>query len=430
MRYRLDGTTQRFARAVVGGSPLSLFRLTDAGVAVFDRLAHGDDVAGSRLTDRLVEAGVIHPVPAPSEGPFGRDDVTIVVPTLGTPRHVPAHPRVVVVDDGSPQAVAHADVRLARNAGPAAARNAGLEMVTTPLVAFVDADVSVDDGWLDALLPHFADPQVALVAPRVASADGAPALARYERSHSPLDLGTEPARVRAGSRVSYVPSAAVVIRVAALRQVGGFDVSLRVGEDVDLAWRLDAAGWRCRYEPSAVVHHDARPNWPAWWRQRVGYGASAGPLAVRHPGALAPLRMSGWSLAAWLLAAAGRPVAGAAVGLGSAAALVPKLPDVPPAAAFRLAAAGNARAGEQIAMAVRRAWWPILIVAAVRSRTARKVLLASLLAAGDPLRALDDVAYSVGLWKGSLAARTAGPLVPDITSWPGRTSPTSPPPHR
>ena len=82
--------------------------------------------------------------------------------------------------------------------------------------------------------------------------------------------------------------------------------------------------------------------------------------------------MSGWSLAAWVLAAVGRPVAGLAVGVGSAAALVRKLPDVPPRAAFRLAARGNAEAGEQIATAVRRAWWPVLAVVALRSRAARR----------------------------------------------------------
>src|SRR5690606_2057202 len=163
--------------------------------------------------------------------------------------------------------------------------NAGLEHVTTPLVAFVDADVDTggDRRWMAPLLAHFADPRVALVAPRVVTPGGG-----YEHRHSPLDLGTAPARIRAGTRVSYVPAAALVCRTDALRAVGGFASDLRVGEDVDLVWRLDAAGWRCRYEPSVLVHHDPRPTWRAWWRQRVTYGRSAAPLAARHPGALTP----------------------------------------------------------------------------------------------------------------------------------------------
>ena len=38
-RYRLDSSVQRFGRSIVGGSPLKLFRVTDAGAAVVDRIA-------------------------------------------------------------------------------------------------------------------------------------------------------------------------------------------------------------------------------------------------------------------------------------------------------------------------------------------------------------------------------------------------------
>lgn len=415
-RYRLDHTVQRFGKVVIGGSPLKLFRVTDAGAAVVDRIAAGEPVADSGLLTALVEAGAAHPEPEPSE--FGAGDVTIVVPTFGTPRRVPTG--AVLVDDGSPVPVPGAMLRLAHNRGPAAARNAGLAHVTTPLVAFVDDDVELPDGWLVPLLGHFTDPRLALVAPRVATSDSASPVAWYERDNSPLDLGPEPARVRAGSRVSYVPAAAIVCRLAALRDVGGFDESLRSGEDVDLVWRLDEAGWRCRYEPAVQVHHDPRPSWRAWARQRVTYGASAAPLARRHHRALAPIRMSGWSVATWALAAFQRPILGAAVGAGSAAALIRKLPDVPPRAAFELAARGNLHAGDQIARAVRRVWWPLVAVAAVRSRTARRVLVASALAAHHPVRLADDVAYSIGVWRGMVAERTVAPLVPEISSWPGR----------
>ena len=51
----------------------------------------------------------------------------------------------------------------------------------------------------------------------------------------------------------YVSTEALWVRVAALDGLapdsatdtdGPFDVSLRYGEDVDLVWRLHAAGWR------------------------------------------------------------------------------------------------------------------------------------------------------------------------------------------
>jgi mycofactocin system glycosyltransferase len=400
-RFVLDASVQRFptdaGAVVIGGSPLTLFRITRAGAELIDRLAAGEMVIESKLTDRLLDTGAIHPV---AGGPtaFGLGDVTVVVPTLGRPALDVAAAAdgtagVIVVDDGSNPPVAGATIRLEENRGPAAARNAGLETATTPLVAFVDADVELADHhpavWLEPLLGHFDDPRVAAVAPRVATADRAGAISDYERDHGPLDMGPQPARVRAGTRVSYVPAAVLICRVDAVRSIGGFDLDLRFGEDVDLVWRLDEAGWRCRYDPSVVVHHEPRPDWRAWVAQRVAYGSSAAPLAKRHPGRLAPLRVSGWSLTSWALMAVGAPIAGVALGVGSAAALVPKLTDVPPRASFRLAAVGNLRAGDAIASAVRRAWLPIVALAAIRSRVARRVLLASLVAARQPIVAPD-----------------------------------------
>ena len=62
----------------------------------------------------------------------------------------------------------------------------GLAVVTTDLVAFLDADCLPRPGWLTPLLEQFGDPAVAVVAPRITSIEplGAPEhplLTRYER---------------------------------------------------------------------------------------------------------------------------------------------------------------------------------------------------------------------------------------------------------
>ncbi|MGI9645739.1 MAG: glycosyltransferase, partial [Ilumatobacteraceae bacterium] len=313
MSFRIDASWQRFGRVVLAGSPLRLFRLTAGGEAVARRIEDGVEVEVSSLTDRLDDAGAIHPVPPAQETPWTLDDVTVVTPQLdGT---VTLDGRVTV-DDGSTPPLPGATVRLPTNRGPAAARNAARPLVDTPLVAFVDADVSMPDpDWLSALLWHFTDPLVGLVAPRVGG-----------ESASPLDLGDEPARVRAGTRVSYVPGAAVVVRVAAFDEIGGFDERLRFGEDVDFVWRLDEAGWRCRYDPAVTVWHEPRASWRERCRQHAGYGTSAAPLVLRHPGALSPVHVNGWTAATWTLALFGQWVPAAALGVGSSAALVHKLP--------------------------------------------------------------------------------------------------------
>ena len=404
VRYRVDSSWQRFGPVVLAGSPLRLFRLSSAGEVFVDRLESGGDVDASTLTDRLADAGAIHPSPTDIDR-FTLDDVTMVTPQLGGAAHVDGR---LTVDDGSIPPLAGAALRLAPNRGPAAARNAARPLIDTPLVAFVDADVSMpDSAWLSELLWHFVDPEVGLVAPRVRGESG-----------SPLDLGDEPARIRAGTRVSYVPGAAVVVRVAAFDQIGGFDEGLRFGEDVDFVWRLDEAGWRCRYDPAVSVWHEPRTSWRDRMRQHAGYGTSAAPLALRHPGALSPVHMNGWTAATWALALLGRWVPAIALGAGSSAALVRKLPDVPPGAAMWLAVRGQVLAGRQLASASRRVWWPLLVAGAVLSRRSRWWLLLVLI---DNARAAPtDLAYGWGVWVGMRRTRVWSPIVPRLSAWPGR----------
>lgn len=456
-RYRLDSTWQRpgDGRTVIGGSPLRLFRLSPGGAHVIAQVEAGDPPATAAVTqllDRFVDAGALHPAPVAGRGLFTADDVTVVMPCYAAnPLPPTGVPVVVVVDDASPRPVtlrpgtppsgpgAGPELRLVTirhdaNRGPGAARNTGLAEVATPLVAFVDTDVTLPDGWLEPLLAHFADPRVALVAPRVASAPGPGPTAGYEERHSPLDLGDEPARVQPGTRVSYVPSAVVLCRAAVVRALGGFDEDLRFGEDVDLVWRLLAAGHRARYEPAVVVLHAPRPDWPSLWRQRRNYGRSAAPLAQRHPGALAPVRMSGWSLAVWLLVAARRPLAAAAVAAGTSAALVRTLRSLPPSTAAHLAAMGHLAAGRQLAEGLRRVWWP-LALPALFTRNGRRVVAAAVTVpslveaarrrsprplADLPAQVAEEVAYGVGVWEGVAAAHCAGPLLPALSGWPRR----------
>lgn len=404
MRYLTDSSWQRFGGVVLAGSPLRLFRLTPGGISVTSRIETGDDVDESTLTNRLSDAGAIHPLPAAARR-FTLDDVTVVTPQLGG---VALDDGRLTVDDGSIPPVIGAAIRLDTNGGPAAARNAARPLIDTALVAYLDADVSTPDStWLAELLWHFDDPRVGLVAPRVLGEMG-----------SPLDLGDEPARIRAGTRVSYVPGAALVARVDALDAIGGFDEQLRFGEDVDLVWRLDDAGWRCRYDPAVSVWHEPRASWRERLRQHAGYGTSAAPLALRHPRALSPVNVNGWTAATWALALLGRWFPAIALATGSSAALVLKLPDVPPRSALWLAMRGHLLAGRQLAAAARRVWWPIIVVGSVVSRRCRWWLLLAL--ASNVRAAPTDVAYGWGVWTGMHRTRTWAPLLPRLSAWPGR----------
>jgi mycofactocin system glycosyltransferase len=456
-RVRDDGAT------LLGGSPLRLLRLSPRarGLLDGDRLAVRDATTAA-LAARLLDAGLAHP-DLPGDGPAEEGtvgDVTIVVPVLDRTPSVArllealrADPearaaRVIVVDDGSADPAALAAVAAPCGAdvlrhvtprGPAAARNAGLRAARTALVAFVDSDCVPRPGWLGVLHRHLADPRLAVVAPRIVALPVAERSwqARYEAAAGALDMGPGAAAVRPLSAVSYVPSAALLARRDALG--AGFDESMAVAEDVDLVWRLVAAGWRVRYEPDAEVAHEHPATTAAWLRRRVFYGTGAALLASRHGRAVAPLVVSRWSALAWalLLAGAGRrgrpALAGAAAVLGlSAARLARRLagPGRPPPLLLTagLVLRGTGLAGRAIARSATRHHWPLTVPLGLVSPAARRWLLAA--AVGDaaqawwphrasvgPLRfaagrRLDDLAYGLGLWAGALRARDPRALLP------------------
>lgn len=443
-RHELDPSVRRRdrGRLLVGGTPPRLVRLSEAGAVALDVALGGGvlDPAGAALARRLVRDGLIHPVPAAgAEEPA----VTTVVPVrdggaalLALVGAALAEGPVIVVDDGSrdgvPERAAALGAGVVANEGrrgPAGARNTGLRAASTDLVAFLDADCAIAPGWRAGLAAMLlADPELALVAPRVRSLPGDSPLARYERGNSPLDLGPAPSPVGPGRRVSYLPSAALLARRGALLDLGGFDEALRRGEDVDLVWRMLAAGRRARYVPAREVLHAPRRDLRSFVRQRAGYGASAPDLAVRHGGLAAPLRIGTHTAAVWGAAALLGPRGALAALVGSTAVVASRGGD---AAARRALAEealrGQAAAARHLLRAVAREWLPLSVALAARDGRARRLLLAALLveigaasrrAPGPevlPLRLLDHASYAAGLWSASLRRAEPGALLPRLT---------------
>jgi GT2 family glycosyltransferase len=506
----LDPGTKELTGAILfGGSPARAMRLSAAGVRALAELRRGPvrSAAAGVLARRLTDAGLAHPRPPASAAALA---VTVLIPVRDRAaeldRCLAAAGRgypVVVVDDGSADRVAvaavarrHGAALLRREAsgGPAAARNTGLAAVAaelastdlagTKLIAFLDSDCVPPPDWIRQLAAHFADPLVGAVAPRVvdpASGEGSgagSAACRYAAATGSLDMGGQEARVAPLTRVAYVPTAALVVRRAALAAVAAghpapgrqptaagpaparsvFDPALRYGEDVDLVWRLNDAGWRIRYDPAIEVCHHGPRTWAGLLGRRFRYGTSAAPLARRHPGRLVPLVLQPWPAATVAALLGRRPVAAAAAVTAGWLTLTQTvrragLPaDGAPAAtltAVRQTWLGAGKYATQFAAPVLAA-----AIAAPGGRTqvrrwGRRAAAASLLLgpaldawqqarpALDPVRyclghIAADVAYGAGVWAGCARERTLAPVTPHISWHPLRVSGTAgptPPQH-
>lgn len=458
-RVRLSGD----ASVALGGAPWRVLKIAPAGRPFVRRLATAGPCGlvpspGLELTmaDLLVTRGMVHPLATTGEAHVAVD---IVVPAYERPamldaclaslRRTAPQSRIIVVDDASTSpevgtvARAHGAtvLRHAVNRGPAAARNTGLRETDSPIVAFVDADCVATDGWLGILTPHFDDPRVGAVAPRITARIGLPTiLARYESARSALDMGPRPALVCHGASLGYLPSAALLIRRSALTALDSdpFDEHLRVGEDVDLVWRLVDSGTMVRYEPAAVVTHEIRPE-PRQWAGRIAdYGTSAAELDRRHPGRLAPARLSLWNAAAAALMflpwrTAGRLAAAGFVASGALRlARTLRSSSVSPRVAVVITGKRLISDAEATGHLLRREWWPIgwlALVSARRSRAARTAAGAMIIPAVRDwltehpdvdlprylvLRLAEDAAYGTGVIAGAVRSRRPDVLLPRL----------------
>jgi GT2 family glycosyltransferase len=251
-----------------------------------------------------------------------RPAATIVVPTRDRPAGVQACvdalaacaaaaetavDAIVVVDNNrsAPLEVAtpagcDVPLRVCREpaAGASRARNRGLAEATTDVVVFVDDDVAVSDGWLDALVEPLVDPQaVATVGP--ITLDFAPARPRWltpdlESLFSALDLGSD---TRPLGPVEHGWSANLAVRRSVACAIGGFDTRLgpgmpaAFGDDADFLDRLRVDGDTVVYAHRASVRHRVGPErlrlrWLAWRAYRQGVTE----VALRHRDRSAPAR--------------------------------------------------------------------------------------------------------------------------------------------
>jgi GT2 family glycosyltransferase len=152
--------------------------------------------------------------------------------------------------------------RIRRPPGLPAARNAGLAATRSPIVLYLDDDVILTDGCLEAHRRAYADPTVGGAVGRIRerllrpNARGPTNRVGYS-GRILVNLDADRA-----AEVEILKGANMSLRRRALGEVGGFDegyTGTALLEDADVSVRLRRRGWRLRFLPDAAVEHLSAP---------------------------------------------------------------------------------------------------------------------------------------------------------------------------
>ncbi|AUX10527.1 glycosyl transferase family 2 [Halalkaliarchaeum desulfuricum] len=159
-----------------------------------------------------------------------------------------------------------------------AARNTGIRNAETNILAFLDADMTVSDSWLENALDTFHATDADYLACDVElTLPETPSLAaRYDRHTGfPVEQYLE--------RQHFAPTCCLFVRREVFRDVGLFDPRLASGGDKEFGNRVHDAGYRMEFADDATVFHPTRNTLRSLVKKDVRVGRGLAQLQRLYP---------------------------------------------------------------------------------------------------------------------------------------------------
>ncbi|MCI5207837.1 MAG: glycosyltransferase [Candidatus Electrothrix sp. ATG2] len=170
---------------------------------------------------------------------------------------------IIVVDDGSTDRTAEIARQFSvayyhqENQGPAAARNAGVNLTQGNLVFFTDADCVPDPNWLEEMAAPFARPDVAAVKGAYRTEQKG-LIARFAQ----VEFEERFTMLEQRESIDMVDTYSAGFRKEIFLELGGFDTRFPKAnnEDTEFSYRMAAQGYTMVFTPRALVRHLNHPD--------------------------------------------------------------------------------------------------------------------------------------------------------------------------
>jgi glycosyltransferase involved in cell wall biosynthesis len=189
---------------------------------------------------------------------------------------------IVVVDgnskDGSQDIVKRYPIKLVTEPGLGFghARNLGVKNAEGGIIFFIDSDCYADRRWIEKILPHFSDPNIAGVTGQTRLWNTNHGVARFLACvGGRMDMSTKQQFVK------IAPTMNLAIRREAVLEVGGFDENLLRGEDTELTYKVTRR-YKILYEPEAVMWFKGSPTLRIASKKCINHFIGVGQLFAKY----------------------------------------------------------------------------------------------------------------------------------------------------
>lgn len=188
--------------------------------------------------------------------------------TDNTPQVVQAFPQVTYLEQ--------TEIR-----GASAARNEGIRLAKGKYLAVTDSDCEVNSQWLIEGIKALQDPNVAIVGGKILGVEPPENIVQeWMNERKILDQEW----VINHPEKKSVQTANAFFYMEDIKSLGGFNTSLRFGEDVDMCYRvMKKTGKNIANAPKSIVHHFHRATTKDLWNQMKSSSEGFLSFTKAHP---------------------------------------------------------------------------------------------------------------------------------------------------